>query len=304
MANKRQKVQSADALDDGLDYEVGSDSAGEAEQISSTDDDGDSDVQENDGTEDGDGTASAKVEKVRATKEVTTEERRKKRKLHRASTRARKAEEGVAGDGDSGTVLGVDQQADTVARLVRETYAGTDLSSIELSDATPPTSSFLDTTAFAGPRTLETVLAFMERFSGREQLAVANKAVGRPHTLLLAASAIRVADLCRALAPLKTNQAAVAKLFGKEKRETQTAWLRQNRVNVAVGLPGRTHALLGHAALALDRVEQVYLDASYRDAKKRGMLGIKEVARDLVKLLNAEVLAQRIKSGECKIILF
>lgn len=395
-AQKRRKVQvqSADALDDDLEYEVGSDTAAELETITPNDgsdedshsggedDDEDDDEadEEEDGAEASEGRAqSSKVEKVKVMKKVlTAEEKRSRRKLRKEVTKKRKAQElgededasdsHADHDGDDMTgktaktaktgsngyaSLGPDQQADLFARLLRDHHGARGLSSIELSDLTLPASAFVETLAFSGPRTLEGLLPFLRRFSHRESLAVANKEPGRPHTLVLAASAIRVADLVRALRPLRpathgaatttvtttgggdgrtsttttttgtkkkkgTSVGEVAKLFGKEKVGDQEKFLSSTRINIAVGVPGRVSALVDRGALKVDRVEQVFCDATYRDPKNRGMLQIREVVADVVRVVVMGAgggggdgegkgeggLGARIRRGECQVVLF
>lgn len=390
-AQKRRKVQvqSADALDDDLEYEVGSDTAAELETITPNDgsdedshsggedDDEDDDEadEEEDGAEASEGRAqSSKVEKVKVMKKVlTAEEKRSRRKLRKEVTKKRKAQElgedeDASGshadhDGDDTTgktaktgsdgyaSLGPDQQADLFARLLRDHHGARGLSSIELSDLTLPASAFVETLAFSGPRTLKGLLPFLRRFSHRESLAVANKEPGRPHTLVLAASAIRVADLVRALRPLRpathgaatttvtttgggdgrtsttttttgtkkkkgTSVGEVAKLFGKEKVGDQEKFLSSTRINIAVGVPGRVSALVDRGALKVDRVEQVFCDATYRDPKNRGMLQIREVVADVVRVVVMGAgggggdgegeggLGARIRRGECQVVLF
>lgn len=305
-ASKRKgPSQSADALDDGLDYEVDSDDAGDmaiilsaSEGSDNSDDEGvsESEVENN-------GVKSSKEEKV-AKKVVSPEERKRKRKERKAITKKRKLEElGDGEEADSDVSMNTDQQADLFARLIRD-HASKDLTSIELSDKYISSSVFVDSSDFKNARNLSTVGEFIEKYTGREDLKSANKEVGRPHTLLLASSAIRVADLVRSLKYLKTKTAEPAKLFGKEKIATQTAWLEKTRVNVAIGVPGRVLSLVAASALKLERLEQIYIDHTYKDPKKRGLVQIKEVTADLVKILEHEVLRRKLEDGTCKIVLF
>lgn len=304
-SSKKRKVeaQSADALEDGLDYEVDSDAAAaDLASIDSHSDDANSDS-DNDDDEDKK-EAEGSVKKV-----VSREQVRLKRKARQAITKKRKLEEsGVDNETNDGedSILNIDQQADLFARLIRDNAAKDGLTSIELSDMYLPASAFLDTSTFSGTgRTLATVASFITTFTVREDLKSANKEFGRPHTLVLAASAIRVADLTRSLKPhLKSKTAEPAKLFGKEKVATQVATLEKTRINVAIGVPGRVLALITNGALKVDRIEQIYIDHSYRDPKKRSITQIKEVVKDLVEILRGEGIGQKISDGGCKIVLF
>lgn len=319
-AKKRKVVErSGDALDDDLEYEVDSDTAGELASVqsesgsareddhSSSDDNDDDEGPKNNSNK---STEQKSTQKNKVTKQISSEEKKQRRKERKMTTKKRKLAE--LGDDDAvdqgylaSEIPNADQQADLLARLIRD-HAPKSLSSVELADRYLPTASFLDTSdSHNGVRTLATLPTFLMKVSPREDLKIAGKEVGRPHTLLLAQSAIRVADLVRALKPaLKHKQGDVAKLFGKEKLSVQTEFLKKTRVNVAVGVPGRVLALINDGALRMDRVEQVILDHSYRDAKKRGMVQIKEVTKDLVDVLGNDVLYGRLREGKCQIVLF
>lgn len=312
----KRKVQSGDSLEDDLEYTVDSDAAADLASI-----EGDSDAALDSSGADSEAdeapSSSAAQEDPAPKKVRSAEERRARRKERRAVTKKRKlAELGVdEEDGEGSSIatataaagLHVDQQADLFAALIRD-HASKSLSSIELGDLYLPASAFLDTTSFdsssSSVRNLANLLSFLRRFTERETLEIATKENGRPHTLFLCPSAIRVADVTRALKPLKTKTGEPAKLFGKEKVALQAAFLAKTRINVAVGVPGRVLATILNGALKVDRVEQIYLDSSYLDSKKRGILKIKEVVSDLLKIIQHESISTRIKENGCKIVLF
>lgn len=315
---KRKVQQSGDALDDDLEYEVDSNDAGDVASINSESPSINKDLNQDEDEDEEDNVTSdldepeqkASAVNKAPKKVISPQEKRKKRKERKAITKKRKLEEIGVDDAEGPDVaassvdlLNLDQQADLFARLIKD-HASKDLTSIELSDRYFPTSSFLDTSSFTDSRNLSTISSFLTKFTNREDLKVATKEPGRPHTILLAQSAIRVADLMRSLKHLKHKSGEPAKLFGKEKVPDQVKYLQKTRINVAVGVPGRVLALIQNGSLKVDRVEQVYLDHSYRDAKKRGMAKIKEVTKDLVEVVGGEVLAGRIRDGHCKIILF
>lgn len=207
-----------------------------------------------------------------------------KRKLKRKEGKAKKAKFETIEN------LGVDQQVDLFASLLRKYPPKDNLSTLEYADLDIPRKVFLD----APPE--GTFLDFVRKYTQREDLASSNKDPGRPHTLILASSAIRVADLTREFKEYKP-----IKLFGKEKIAKQVDQLT-SRVAMAIGVPARTLALLEEGSLKVARLEQIYIDFSHRDEKKRGILQIHETARDVIKLLNHPALRERL--GECSIILF
>lgn len=215
---------------------------------------------------------------------IDNSENKLKRKLKRKEGKAKKAKF------ETVEKLGVDQQVDLFASLFRKYPPTENLSSLEYADLDIPRKVFLDVVPEG------TFVEFVKKHTLREDLASSNKDPGRPHTLILASSAIRVADLTREFKEYKP-----VKLFGKEKISKQAEQLKQ-RVAMAIGVPARTMALLEEGSLKTARLEQIYIDYSHRDEKKRGILQIPETARDLIKLLNHKNLRDRL--GECKLVLF
>jgi protein CMS1 len=345
---KKPAEVSADALEDDLEYEVGSDAAGESVSDGGSDSEAGSGSYAHDidsGTESGYKPAIGKVKK-----QLTTEEKREKRKAKRAVSKKRKREE-LGFDKEDGTdgeptkkskaevlskiPLGPEQQSDFLAKLFLDHNPG--LTSVELLDKTPPLKAVRDTSDTAAEaRSTDKMCAYLERYTARKELHSANKEPGTPHTLVLCASAIRVADVVR---PLKTaykpavpdqrpggkqqqpkkqkNAIEIVKLFGKEKLKDQATMLSTTRVSIAVGVPGRVAALLAPAdgeaedgSLKVRQLEQIILDASYLDSKKRGLLQIKEVCRDLATVLGggdeggARKIRQRLRDGQTQILFF
>lgn len=70
-----------------------------------------------------------------------------------------------------------------------------------------------DTTSWQEPRTLANLPAFLENFSKEpDNLAKAPKQKGSPHTIIVAGSGLRAADVVRAVRKYQSKENAVAKL--------------------------------------------------------------------------------------------
>jgi protein CMS1 len=130
--------------------------------------------------------------------------------------------------------------------------------------------------------------------------------MGAPHTIIVTASGIRAADVCRSLKSGLPKQGvekpSVAKLFAKHmKVAEQVAFLNKEkyagrlsisswiltccRIGFGVGTPDRLAALLEDGALSTANLKQVVIDVSYIDQKKRGILDMKELHESLLKFL-------------------
>lgn len=90
-----------------------------------------------------------------------------------------------------------------------------------------------DTTSWSEPRTTENLSAFLKKQS--ESLkATPAKSMGAPHTIVVTASGIRAADVCRSLKAGLPKQGVknpdVAKLFAKHlKLADQVTHLKKHR---------------------------------------------------------------------------
>ncbi|KDN35679.1 hypothetical protein K437DRAFT_68327 [Tilletiaria anomala UBC 951] len=109
----------------------------------------------------------------------------------------------------------------------------------------------------------------------------------------------------------------VAKLFARHfKLAEQVAFLSTHISPLAVGTPARVADLLKHeaapaaaetcaaAALSLAELELLVIDASWKDAKERTVVDGLETRGELFKLLNRDVIKERIKDKRCKLLLF
>lgn len=183
-----------------------------------------------------------------------------------------------------------------------------DSTSLEQSDMGIPTSYLLDTTAFSEPRTSGNLPAYLEHFTtgGRETLSTCSAGTASPHTLVLAASGIRVADLVRELRVYNTEQSKVAKMIAKHmKLKENIEYLAKTRVGVAVGTPARIKDLVEAGALKMSEVKRLVFDLSYLDEKRRGLLDMKDVLEAVLGLIRVEEVRKRLEEDdEPKVLVF
>lgn len=169
-----------------------------------------------------------------------------------------------------------------------------------------------DTTSWTRPRTLDLLQVFLEDFSkprrgtgkhAKRKLSHAAEEKASPHTIVLAASGIRAADLTRALRPLGTKTAVVTKLFAKHiKLKEAVETVQRTRMGIGVGTAQRVADLIEMGALKVDKLERLVVDVSHIDSKKRGILDMRESVAPLVRLLNREEFKARYaETGDAKI---
>ncbi|OAL05701.1 hypothetical protein IQ06DRAFT_265975 [Phaeosphaeriaceae sp. SRC1lsM3a] len=238
--------------------------------------------------------ASSKKRKREAEPEATKESKKAAKKQKRKEKKKQKAKE--IDEDDLDQELGVNHSFERMdGQLVadyvnaRTRLYGKELSSVELEDKFIPARTVRDSTSWSEPRTTDKLSAFLKQQCTTLQ-AVPKKPVGAPHTIVVTASGIRAADLCRSLKaglPKEgVKDANVAKLFAKHmKLVEQVAHLKKNRIDIGVGTPDRLAALLEEKALSTANLKQVVIDVSYIDQKKRGILDMKELHESLIKFL-------------------
>ena len=94
-------------------------------------------------------------------------------------------------------------------------YRYRNLNSQELEAKSLASNIFQDTTAFGSERALENLPAFIESFSSGTDLSSSDSKPGTPHTIVIAASGLRAAEVTRSLREFQSKDSAVAKLFAK-----------------------------------------------------------------------------------------
>jgi protein CMS1 len=112
-------------------------------------------------------------------------------------------------------------------------------------------SAIIDTTIWSKPRTKDRLAGFLEQFAKTRRkkkgqtLSNAPTEKGHPHTLVIAGSALRAADLVRDLRKFQTKEALIAKLFAKHiKLKEAVETVKNARINIGVGTPQRIMDLL------------------------------------------------------------
>jgi protein CMS1 len=164
--------------------------------------------------------------------------------------------------------------ADHVAQRTKRFH--TELSDMELEDMHIPCQStvcdaigmlilteaalaIVDTTSWDKPRNLENLPAFIEQFKDERRsdkpgktLSDAVKQKSTPHTIVIAASGIRAADLTRALRKFQTKESFIAKLFAKHiKLQEAITMVKENKLGMGVGTPQRLIDLFDDGKLAM-----------------------------------------------------
>ena len=110
-----------------------------------------------------------------------------------------------------------------------------------------PAHAIVDTTSWDKPRNLENLPAFIEQFKDERRsdkpgktLSDAVKQKSTPHTIVIAASGIRAADLTRALRKFQTKESLIAKLFAKHiKLQEAIKMVKESKIGMGVGTPQR-----------------------------------------------------------------
>jgi protein CMS1 len=94
--------------------------------------------------------------------------------------------------------------ADHIAKKIKRSFR--DFSTVELEDKYLPQSIFFDTSDFELPRELDNLPSFLERyFTSIQDLSSSSDDPGSPHTLVIAASGLRAADVTRFAASISSS---------------------------------------------------------------------------------------------------
>lgn len=161
----------------------------------------------------------------------------------------------------------------------------------------------------------------------RTRLSQRPKYNGAPTLIFLAGAALRVADVTRILKDRRLRGEKggdIAKLFARHfKLEEHVAYLRRTKIAAAVGTPGRIGKLLCETGararirhectltigryldvLSTSALTHIFLDVSYKDAKKRCLLDIPETRDEVFRMILAspKVLAG-LKQGKIQLVL-
>ncbi|KAH7381636.1 U3-containing 90S pre-ribosomal complex subunit-domain containing protein [Pyrenochaeta sp. MPI-SDFR-AT-0127] len=239
-------------------------------------------------------TSTSKKRKREAEPESSKESKKAAKKAKRKEKKKQKAKE--IDEDDLDQELGVNHSFERMDGQLLADYInsrtrlyGKDLSSVELEDKFISARTVKDSTSWTESRITDNLAAFLKN-QAETLKPTPSKPPGAPHTIVVTASGIRAADVCRALKSGLPKQGVknpnVAKLFAKHlKLADQVAHLKKNKIDLGVGTPDRLVALLEEKALSTANLKRVFVDVSYIDQKKRGILDMKELHESLIKLL-------------------
>ncbi|KAF8520202.1 U3-containing 90S pre-ribosomal complex subunit-domain containing protein [Hysterangium stoloniferum] len=183
------------------------------------------------------------------------------------------------------------------------------LSVLELEDLAIPVNCIVDTTSYTGSRMLDNIGDFINHSIPRLMLRLSQKPRnnGAPTLIFVAGAALRVADVTRVLKRFRGDKGGdVAKLFAKHfKLQDHIAYLKRTKIGVAVGTPGRLGQLLEADALSLTALTHIFVDTTYRDAKKRTMIDIPETREELFRgVLGRDNIREALNSTKTQLVLF
>lgn len=234
--------------------------------------------------------------------------RKRKEKLKESKAKRRKLTEIVEATEDTLAGRSPQELAAYISSLQAKTYS--DLSDLELDDIRVPDNAIVDTTQWAGSRSLDNLVPFIIKILPglHTRLSQKSKSTGAPTLLFITAAALRVADVTRVLKDRRLRGdkgGEVAKLFAKHiKLSEHVAYLKRTKVGAAVGTPGRIGKLLLDG-LSTSALSHIMLDTTHRDAKRRNLFDIPETRDEVFKsIFDAPGIIQGIKGGKIQVVLF
>jgi len=127
---------------------------------------------------------------------------------------------------------------------------------------------------------------------------------GSPQMIVLCSSALRAVDLNRDLSSFKGKNCRTTKLIAKDKAKSQAEFLTKNAVRFAIGTPHRFDLLLSHDNLKLDECRVIALDWSFEDVKKRRLITIQEIRKDIFELFRKHLLPLLKSRTDISLVLF
>jgi len=193
--------------------------------------------------------------------------------------------------------------ADHCAKNVKR-YFG-DSTSIELDEKYLPAKAFRDTTTFDQPHSDDNLPAFLMKYThgGKSTLRTV-ETLASPHTMVVAQSGIRTADLSRALRMFNKEGSIVAKFVTKhEKMQDNVKMLNKFKIGIVISTPARLKALLDEGAMKLDNLQRVVVDGSFKTEKNMSIFDSKQVFEPMLDLLNLKELRARY-GNETEIMVF
>jgi protein CMS1 len=182
--------------------------------------------------------------------------------------------------------------SDTFAQATRRHYG--DSTSLEQSDLHLSSKVFLDTTSFGDRHVAKNLPLYLETFgtSGGNSSQIDP---GAPHTLVIASSGIRVADLVRELRSLASPDTTVGKFFAKHmKLKKNIEFAKTTKIGIAVGTPTRLKELIENEAISVSALQRIVIDGSYQNDKNYTIFEMGESFKPMLQLLNLESMKARL----------
>jgi protein CMS1 len=243
----------------------------------------------------------------------------------------------VGADGDideSIGHMGPGLLSDHVAKKIRRSFR--DLSTVELEDKHLSQKIFDDTSDFEQPRKLDNLPSFLEHFSDSgEELSSSSEQSSSPHTLVIAASGLRAADVTRSKSlpcpvwlnaerlgsglyvnsnhkilllqsylPNTSNSQKLSIMSSAQSMLNlihQCVCLISPRIGIGIGTPQRLIDLLEKDAMKTKNLKRIVIDGSHLDQKKRSIFDMKELLDPLIKLFSVQPIKDRLDGDEKRI---
>ncbi len=193
--------------------------------------------------------------------------------------------------------------SDTFSQAIKRHHG--DSSSIEQGDLHLATRSFRDTTSFENPRLAKEMPEFIKTFlrPGDED-PMTSVGVRAPHTIVVASSGIRVADLVRELRVFQTPESKIGKYFPKHmKLQANLTFCKEVKVGVAVGTPVRLRELIESDAIQVSSLQRIIIDGSYQNDKKYTTFDMADSFKPLLDLLNNREIKSRLQDDNDKLLI-
>ncbi|RMD40248.1 hypothetical protein DV735_g4883, partial [Chaetothyriales sp. CBS 134920] len=181
--------------------------------------------------------------------------------------------------------------SDLIVQRIQKHF--TNLTSLEQSDLGLPSSVFRDTTGFKDPHVADQLPNFLISQTSSPDCLKTCEGTASPHTAVLAAAGMRVADLYRALVVFNTKEVKVGKLITKHmKLGEMTKYLQATKVGIIITTPKRMGDLIEAKAVDLSSLRRIVIDGSYQNEKKQCLLDMKDTFVQTLELLNMATLTR------------
>lgn len=183
--------------------------------------------------------------------------------------------------------------SDTFSQAIKRHYG--DSTSLEQGDLHLPPRAFRDTTAFGNPRVAKEIPEYLKTFLTPNEDPSTCSEAGAPHTLVIASSGIRVADLVRELRVFAAPTSAIGKFFAKHmKLHPNIEFAKKTKIGIAVGTPVRLRELIENEAIKVGSLERIVIDGSYQNDKKQTIYDMLDSFKPMTELLNVKAIKVRL----------